>query len=92
MWIQTIAIVLPRVQQHYSSKGAFLHSPIQFVDYRLFQVSDNFIGALSSSMFAGMMLGAIGEWSSHLQFKILILPCQGWGTCNNHFPSSGDRF
>ncbi|ESK88018.1 membrane transporter [Moniliophthora roreri MCA 2997] len=41
MWIQAIAIILPRVQQHYS-------------------VPDNYIGAVSSSMFAGMMFGAIG--------------------------------
>ncbi|PFH49963.1 hypothetical protein AMATHDRAFT_62131 [Amanita thiersii Skay4041] len=41
MWIQAIAIILPRVQQHYS-------------------VPDSYIGALSSSMFAGMMFGAIG--------------------------------
>ncbi|TFK93073.1 MFS general substrate transporter [Polyporus arcularius HHB13444] len=41
MWIQAIAIVLPRVQQHFS-------------------VSDGFIGTLSSSMFGGMMFGAIG--------------------------------
>ncbi|KAN0074636.1 Major facilitator superfamily domain containing protein [Tylopilus felleus] len=44
MWIQAIAIILPRVQQHYS-------------------VPDNYIGTLSSSMFAGMMVGAIG-WGS----------------------------
>ncbi|KAF8840797.1 MFS general substrate transporter [Paxillus ammoniavirescens] len=41
MWIQAIAIILPRVQQHYS-------------------VPDSYIGTLSSSMFAGMMVGAIG--------------------------------
>ncbi|KAF9262990.1 MFS general substrate transporter [Marasmius fiardii PR-910] len=41
MWIQTVAIILPRVQQHYS-------------------VSDSLIGVLSSSMFAGMMVGAVG--------------------------------
>ncbi|KAF9013162.1 major facilitator superfamily domain-containing protein [Cyathus striatus] len=41
MWIQAIAIILPRVQQHYS-------------------VPDSYIGTLSSSMFAGMMIGAIG--------------------------------
>lgn len=41
MWIQAIAIVLPRVQQHFS-------------------VSDAYIGTLSSSMFAGMMFGAVG--------------------------------
>ncbi|EKM79586.1 hypothetical protein AGABI1DRAFT_74699 [Agaricus bisporus var. burnettii JB137-S8] len=41
MWIQAIAIILPRVQQHYS-------------------VPDSYIGSVSSSMFAGMMLGAVG--------------------------------
>ncbi|KAL4073313.1 major facilitator superfamily domain-containing protein [Scleroderma yunnanense] len=41
MWIQALAIVLPRVQQHFS-------------------VPDSFIGTLSSSMFAGMMIGAVG--------------------------------
>ncbi|KAL0565988.1 hypothetical protein V5O48_016027 [Marasmius crinis-equi] len=41
MWIQAIAIILPRVQQHYS-------------------IPDNYIGTLSSSMFAGMMFGAVG--------------------------------
>ncbi|KAG1814987.1 MFS general substrate transporter [Suillus variegatus] len=41
MWIQAVAIILPRVQQHYS-------------------VPDNYIGTLSSSMFAGMMFGAVG--------------------------------
>ncbi|EGO19340.1 hypothetical protein SERLADRAFT_418566 [Serpula lacrymans var. lacrymans S7.9] len=41
MWIQAVAIILPRVQQHYS-------------------ISDNYIGLLSSSMFAGMMFGAVG--------------------------------
>ncbi|RPD62502.1 MFS general substrate transporter [Lentinus tigrinus ALCF2SS1-7] len=41
MWIQAIAIILPRVQQHFS-------------------VSDSFIGTLSSSMFGGMMFGAVG--------------------------------
>ncbi|EIN12783.1 MFS general substrate transporter, partial [Punctularia strigosozonata HHB-11173 SS5] len=41
MWLEAIAIVLPRVQRHYD-------------------VSDNMIGSLSSSMFAGMMVGAVG--------------------------------
>ncbi|KAH8114414.1 MFS general substrate transporter [Phellopilus nigrolimitatus] len=44
MWIQTIAIILPRVQQHYD-------------------VSDSYIGYLSSVLFAGMMIGAVG-WGS----------------------------
>ncbi|KAF7298678.1 MFS general substrate transporter [Mycena indigotica] len=41
MWLQAVAIILPRVQQHYS-------------------VPDSQIGILSSSMFAGMMIGAVG--------------------------------
>ncbi|KAI0695996.1 major facilitator superfamily domain-containing protein [Cytidiella melzeri] len=41
MWIQAIAIILPRVQQHFS-------------------VPDRYVGTLSSSMFAGMMFGAVG--------------------------------
>ncbi|KAJ7647043.1 MFS general substrate transporter [Roridomyces roridus] len=41
MWLQAAAIVLPRVQQHYS-------------------VPDNWIGAASAAMFAGMLLGAVG--------------------------------
>ncbi|KAJ8469013.1 hypothetical protein ONZ45_g17037 [Pleurotus djamor] len=41
MWIQAIAIILPRVQRHYG-------------------VPDSYIGTLSSSMFAGMMFGAVG--------------------------------
>ncbi|OBZ68970.1 putative MFS-type transporter PB1E7.08c [Grifola frondosa] len=41
MWLQAVAIALPRVQQH-------------------FAVRDSYIGTLSSSMFGGMMLGAIG--------------------------------
>ncbi|TFK33035.1 MFS general substrate transporter [Crucibulum laeve] len=41
MWIQAVAIILPRVQQHYA-------------------VPDSYIGTVSSSMFAGMMIGAIG--------------------------------
>ncbi|KAJ7133593.1 major facilitator superfamily domain-containing protein [Mycena epipterygia] len=41
MWLQAVAIVLPRVQQHYS-------------------VPDNYIGVVSSAMFAGMMIGAVG--------------------------------
>ncbi|KAF7299816.1 MFS general substrate transporter [Mycena chlorophos] len=44
MWLQAVAIILPRVQAHYS-------------------VPDSQIGLLSSSMFAGMMLGAVG-WGS----------------------------
>ncbi|KAG5716957.1 hypothetical protein E4T56_gene15898, partial [Termitomyces sp. T112] len=41
MWIQAVAIILPRIQIHYD-------------------VPDSYIGSLSSTMFAGMMFGAIG--------------------------------
>ncbi|KAF8907387.1 major facilitator superfamily domain-containing protein [Mucidula mucida] len=41
MWLQAVAIILPRVQQQYA-------------------VHDQYIGILSSSLFAGMMLGAVG--------------------------------
>ncbi|KAI0286406.1 major facilitator superfamily domain-containing protein [Russula brevipes] len=41
MWMQAIAIILPRVQRHFS-------------------LPDNRIGLLSSTMFAGMMFGAVG--------------------------------
>ncbi|CAA7262874.1 unnamed protein product [Cyclocybe aegerita] len=41
MWLQAVALILPRIQQHYS-------------------VPDSYIGTVSSSMFAGMMIGAIG--------------------------------
>ncbi|TRM63911.1 major facilitator superfamily domain-containing protein [Schizophyllum amplum] len=44
MWIEAVAIILPRVQRHYD-------------------VPDNYIGTVSSTMFAGMMFGAIG-WGS----------------------------
>lgn len=40
MWLQTVAIILPRVQRHYD-------------------ISDNTIGVLSASVFAGMMIGAV---------------------------------
>lgn len=41
MWLQAIAMILPRVQRHYL-------------------VPDSYIGSVSSSMFAGMMIGAVG--------------------------------
>ncbi|KAI0789718.1 major facilitator superfamily domain-containing protein [Abortiporus biennis] len=41
MWIQAVAVILPRVQQQ-------------------FGISDSRIGLLSSSMFGGMMFGAVG--------------------------------
>jgi len=41
MWLQAVAIMLPRVQRH-------------------FAVSNELVGFLSTSMFGGMMVGALG--------------------------------
>ena len=65
MWMQAVAIILPRVQQHFSRKfsvggPSVLHRLLT----SLCSVPDNQIGLLSSTMFAGMMFGAVG-----------------WGTC-----------
>lgn len=67
MWIQAIAIILPRVQQHYSGglPTPLPHSTPSLMPCTL-TVPDNYIGSLSSSMFAGMMIGAVG-----------------WGTCRH---------
>lgn len=59
MWLQALAIVLPRVQQHYtgeSSSDIYHPSPTQTA----YAVADSYIGIFNSSMFAGMMFGAIG--------------------------------
>jgi len=65
MWIQAVAIILPRVQDQYSGSPFPLRLHSLSADRRFPDlVPDSRIGALSSSMFAGMMIGAIG-----------------WGTC-----------
>ncbi|KAI9312605.1 major facilitator superfamily domain-containing protein [Dichotomocladium elegans] len=53
MWLQAVAIVLPRVQEH-------------------FDISDQWIGTVSSSLFTGMMLGAVfwGPYSDKYGRKI----------------------
>ena len=67
MWIQAMAIILPRVQRHFL-RAYFLRLNARTFTRSLhlppFAVPDNHIGILSSSMFAGMMIGAVG-----------------WGTC-----------
>ncbi len=66
MWMQAVAIILPRIQQHYS--GIYLvWSPSGLSAYFYLAVPDNYIGAVSSSMFAGMMFGAIG-WGTCMSF------------------------
>lgn len=76
MWIQAIAIILPRVQQHYSGELPSSHlvvsdfnEPKTLFLHRLLAVPDSYIGLVSSSMFGGMMIGAIG-----------------WGTCTSSAP------
>ena len=105
MWIQAVAIILPRVQQHFSGTfllplssfgyecpypsvlptptlcsrpsdttipTRFLRLLIYFEHFKFVPqshlisapVQDRYIGLLSSSMFGGMMFGAVG-----------------WGTC-----------
>ncbi|PPR06313.1 hypothetical protein CVT24_001025 [Panaeolus cyanescens] len=58
MWLQAIAIILPRIQEHY--KGIDTPGRPKHDVHYILPVSDAFIGTLSSSMFAGMMIGAIG--------------------------------
>ena len=61
MWIQTVAIILPRVQQHFDGKVVIKQcGQSSFIPS---SVPDSFIGYLSSSMFAGMVIGAVG-WGS----------------------------
>ena len=63
-----MAIILPRVQRHFLRKSPYSRAfmriyMISFLLYphmHLFTVPDNRIGILSSSMFAGMMIGAVG--------------------------------
>jgi len=64
MWIQAIAIILPRVQRHYDS-ASVPASPLTIIHTVVLLVSDSLIGILSSSMFAGMMIGAVG-WGTCL--------------------------
>ncbi|KZT02036.1 MFS general substrate transporter [Laetiporus sulphureus 93-53] len=54
MWMQTIAIILPRVQEQFS-------------------ISDNYIGTLSSSAFAGIMIGSVG-WGTYSDLKGRRMP------------------
>lgn len=65
MWMQAVAIILPRVQDQYASTPTFFKHCLLSADQRFPDlVPDGRIGALFSSMFAGMMIGAVG-----------------WGTC-----------
>ncbi len=71
MWIQAVAIILPRVQQHFS--GQFNYRPSLPSSSRSRNaVPDSYIGILSSSMFAGMMFGAVG-WGTCIFFSSLMI-------------------
>jgi len=85
MWLQAIAIVLPRVQDQYSSLLIPLPTSFPVIDKPFFDlVPDGRIGALSSSMFAGMMFGAVGwgtcEWPGQWRSGVLILTIHYPGT------------
>ncbi|KAK4052685.1 hypothetical protein OIV83_001972 [Microbotryomycetes sp. JL201] len=78
MWLQCIAVILPRVQEH-------------------FGVSDRWIGSLSASLFAGMMVGAWG-WGSYsdaqgrtpaFNFTLLLTSLFGVG---GSMPTDGTLF
>ncbi|PPQ73324.1 hypothetical protein CVT26_015347 [Gymnopilus dilepis] len=60
MWLQAIAIILPRIQQHYSGMSCPYTSFTSYSSCVTFTVPDSYIGGVSSSMFAGMMIGAVG--------------------------------
>ncbi|KAM0786773.1 hypothetical protein ACM66B_002208 [Microbotryomycetes sp. NB124-2] len=74
MWLQCIAVILPRVQEH-------------------FGVSDRWIGSLSASLFAGMMVGAWG-WGSYSDaqgrtpaFNFTLLLTSLFGIASSFAPS-----
>ena len=69
MWIQAVAIILPRIQQHYAGEANRWN--IITRDFQSTSVPDSYIGAISSSMFAGMMIGAVG-WGTCKPIFILI--------------------
>jgi hypothetical protein len=70
MWIQAIAIILPRIQQHYTGEPT-----VGVLSYGVLNplppVPDSYIGTVSSSMFAGMMVGAIG-WGTCKSIPMFI--------------------
>lgn len=72
MWIQAVAIILPRVQIHYSGKpeASSLYTQLHLC-LDAIAVPDSYIGTLSSSMFAGMMFGAIG-WGTCSYFPLTV--------------------
>ncbi|TNY22866.1 major facilitator superfamily domain-containing protein [Rhodotorula diobovata] len=75
-WLQCIAVILPRVQEHWG-------------------VSDRWIGLLSTSLFAGMMVGAWG-WGSYSDahgrvpaFNLTICFTAVFGTASAFAPTFG---
>jgi Na+/proline symporter len=81
MWIQAIAIILPRIQRHFLRESSRLLRPeraficmhiIACLRLHLYAVPDNRIGILSSTMFAGMMIGAVGWGTCEFFFLLLV--------------------
>ncbi|GAA5866253.1 hypothetical protein JCM1840_004056 [Sporobolomyces johnsonii] len=76
MWLQGVAVVLPRVQEH-------------------FGIADRWIGLLSTSIFAGMMVGAWG-WGSYSDargrvaaFNLTLLLTSVFGLASAFAPNFG---
>ena len=65
-----MAIILPRVQQHFSGQCDY-RAPFPSCSSSC-TVPDSNIGILSSSMFAGMMFGAVG-WGSCILLPSFVL-------------------
>jgi hypothetical protein len=64
MWLQAVAIILPRVQRHY---GAVVLNEKKCLLIQALDVADSQIGVLSASVFAGMMIGAVVWGTCELQ-------------------------
>ncbi|GAA5955345.1 hypothetical protein JCM21900_005777 [Sporobolomyces salmonicolor] len=76
MWLQGVAVILPRVQEH-------------------FGIADRWIGLLSTSIFAGMMVGAWG-WGSYSDvrgrvaaFNLTLLLTSVFGLASAFAPNFG---
>ena len=75
-----MAIILPRIQRHFLRKSPYSRAfmCIHMIPFLLsphmhiFTVPDNRIGILSSSMFAGMMIGAVG-WGTCKFYPIWLV-------------------
>lgn len=95
MWLQAVAIVLPRVQRHY---GSFLfYTFVQSPHIWIFpEISDRSIGFMSSAVHAGMMVGALGwgtcESSISEDFLTTLIPSSRFGSFGTNNCIQWDTF